>query len=229
MHKRDLFFIVIIIGFLLNLVSLLSINIIINSIQISVTTANISNSLEVLKIFLQFAFTIPFFVIILVYFRKDKNLTYFTILVLVSRVFMNINVAMITMSIENGLNNALVVFSSFAAIGSIILAFRMMILDEYDKKFPQAMLFISAVYLIIESGIAIFTIYMFSAYFGNLLFFMIVFMLHIAVMFAELMVIKILFKHKFNRKEKPKTEIVYAMDAVKKMREERALKQKEEQ
>ena len=56
---------------------------------------------------------------------------------------------------------------------------------------------------------------------------MIVYALHIVIMFTELMAIKILFRHNFNRKEKPKTEIVYAMDAVKKMREERALKEKE--
>ncbi len=228
MHKRDLFFIVIIIGFVLNLVSLLSINIIINSIEISVTTANISNILRVLKLFLQLMFTIPFFIIILMYFNKDKNLVYFSILVLVSRVFMNINVAMRITEINNGVNKVLIAFSSLAVIGSIILAFRMMILDEYDKKFPKAMLFISAFYMIIESGIGVFTIYMFSAYFGGLLFFWIVFWLHIAVMFVELMAIKILFKHNFSRKEKPKTEIVYAMDAVKKMREERALKEKQE-
>ena len=228
MHKRDLFFIVIIVGFVLKLFSLLSISIIINSIEINITTENIRNSLEVIKVLLQLVFTIPFFVIILMYFRKDKNLTYFSILVLTSRLFMNINVAMRVMSIDNGLNRALIAFSSLAAIGSVILAFRMMILDEYDKKFTKIILFISVIYLGIESGFAIFTIYMSTAYFGVFAYFVIYFALNIVIMFTELMAIKILFRHNFNRKEKPKTEIVYAMDAVKKMREERALKEKQE-
>lgn len=138
-----------------------------------------------------FILTSPFFVIVIKYFNNDKLLSSFAMWNLIGRTLFTMNFSFMLFNINIGLLIYFVLLlSSAAAIGSVVIAFKILFDLGTEKKYAYSIVFIALAYLLFESGISIFVDTILNEIFGlyvnsiiNILVFVFVLVVEVYVIF----------------------------------------------
>lgn len=155
MSRKNIFIAIILVSFAISF----GIGIMIMSdLSEDVITLNIQSERESLAflLFIQYVFSLPFFIIVMKYFNNDKNLNNFALWSVIGRFLYMINLVLLLLHIVGIFNLLLFMLSIAMVIGAGFAAIKMVRSEMYDKGISYSILFIAVMFLIFESGMAVF-------------------------------------------------------------------------